>query len=32
VTRVVSEDGEGWRYSRICIEGPTYDAARLVLE
>lgn len=32
VTRVASEDGEGWRYSRICIEGPTYDAARLVLE
>ncbi|MBI2900806.1 MAG: dihydroorotate dehydrogenase electron transfer subunit [Planctomycetes bacterium] len=25
-------DGDDWRYSRICIEGPTYDAARLVLE
>lgn len=30
VTKVV--DGDDWRYSRICIEGPTYDAARLVLE
>jgi dihydroorotate dehydrogenase electron transfer subunit len=25
-------DGADWRYSRICVEGPTYDAARLVLE
>ncbi len=32
VTRVVSDDGADWRYSRICIEGPTYDAARLVLD
>lgn len=32
VTRVISEDGGDWRYSRICIEGPTYDAARLALE
>jgi dihydroorotate dehydrogenase electron transfer subunit len=32
VTRVVSDDGADWRYSRICIEGPAYDAARLVLE
>lgn len=30
VTRVV--DGDDWRYSRICIEGPVYDADRLVLE
>jgi dihydroorotate dehydrogenase electron transfer subunit len=30
VTPVV--DGDDWRYSRICIEGPTYDACRLVLE
>jgi dihydroorotate dehydrogenase electron transfer subunit len=29
VTKVV--DGDDWRYSRICIEGPVYDAARLVL-
>lgn len=32
VTKVVDGDGEDWRYSRICFEGPTYDAARLVLE
>ncbi|HXX92570.1 MAG TPA: dihydroorotate dehydrogenase electron transfer subunit [Planctomycetota bacterium] len=32
VTRVVSDDGSDWRHSRICYEGPTYDAARLVLE
>jgi dihydroorotate dehydrogenase electron transfer subunit len=32
VTKVASDDGSDWRYSRICIEGPTYDAARLVLE
>ncbi len=32
VTKVVAEDGSDWRYSRICIEGPTYDACRLVLE
>lgn len=25
-------DGDGWRYSRICIEGPAYDADRLWLE
>jgi dihydroorotate dehydrogenase electron transfer subunit len=25
-------DGDDWRYSRICIEGPTYDESRLVLE
>ena len=30
VTKVV--DGDDWRYSRICWEGPAYDAARLVLE
>jgi dihydroorotate dehydrogenase electron transfer subunit len=24
-------DGDDWRYSRICIEGPTYDARELVL-
>lgn len=32
VTKVVADDGADWRYSRICREGPTYDAARLVLE
>lgn len=32
VTKVLSDDGADWRYSRICIEGPTYDACRLVLE
>jgi dihydroorotate dehydrogenase electron transfer subunit len=26
------KEGGDWRYSRICIEGPTYDSARLVLE
>ena len=26
------KDGDDWQYSRICIEGPTYDAARLVME
>ncbi len=30
VTKV--RDGDDWRYSRICWEGPAYDAARLVLE
>lgn len=32
VTRVWTDDGADWRHSRICYEGPTYDAARLVLE
>jgi dihydroorotate dehydrogenase electron transfer subunit len=32
VTPVRTDDGADWRYSRICIEGPTYDACRLVLE
>jgi len=32
VTKVLTEDGSDWRHSRICYEGPTYDAARLVLE
>ncbi len=32
VTKVAADGGAGWRYSRICCEGPTYDAARLVLE
>jgi dihydroorotate dehydrogenase electron transfer subunit len=32
VTKVVTDDGRDWRYSRICWEGPAYDAARLVLE
>ena len=32
VTKVVSDDGADWRYSRICIEGPVYDSARLHLE
>lgn len=32
VTKVVDDSPEGWRYSRICVEGPTYDACRLVLE
>ncbi len=26
------KDDDDWRYSRICIEGPTYDAEQLVLE
>lgn len=30
VTKV--RDGADWRYSRICIEGPVYDADRLVIE
>lgn len=30
VTKVV--DGDDWRYSRICWEGPAYDADRLVLD
>jgi len=30
VTKVV--DGDDWRYSRICWEGPTYDSDKLVLE
>ena len=30
VAKVV--DGDDWRYSRICYEGPAYDAARLFLE
>jgi dihydroorotate dehydrogenase electron transfer subunit len=30
ITKV--KDGDGWRHSRICIEGPTYDAASLVIE
>jgi dihydroorotate dehydrogenase electron transfer subunit len=30
ITKV--KDGDGWRHSRICIEGPTYDEACLVLE
>jgi dihydroorotate dehydrogenase electron transfer subunit len=32
VTKVVDDGPDGWRYSRICLEGPTYDACRLVLE
>lgn len=32
VTKVLGDDGADWRHSRICYEGPTYDAARLVLE
>ncbi len=32
VTRVAGEDGTEWRYSRVCCEGPAYDASRLVLE
>ena len=32
VTRVLSDDGKDWRYSRICMEGPTYDEKCLVLE
>jgi dihydroorotate dehydrogenase electron transfer subunit len=32
VTKVVDDGPDGWRYSRICVEGPTYDACRLVLE
>jgi len=30
VTKV--RDGDDWRYSRICMEGPTYDAHELVLD
>jgi dihydroorotate dehydrogenase electron transfer subunit len=30
VTRV--RDNGDWRYSRICVDGPAYDAAELVLE
>lgn len=30
VTKV--RDGGDWRYSRICMEGPTYDARELVLD
>ncbi len=32
VTKVLTEDGRDWRYSRICMEGPTYDEKCLVLE
>jgi dihydroorotate dehydrogenase electron transfer subunit len=32
VQKVTADDGRDWRYSRICIEGPAYDACRLVLE
>ena len=32
VTKVVAGDGGDWRYSRICMEGPTYDEKCLVLE
>jgi dihydroorotate dehydrogenase electron transfer subunit len=31
VTKVVAAGGD-WRYSRICMEGPTYDEKCLVLE
>lgn len=27
----IREDGD-WRYSRICIEGPVYDADRLIID
>ena len=30
VTKVA--DGDDWRYSRVCREGPAYDASALVLE
>jgi dihydroorotate dehydrogenase electron transfer subunit len=32
VTKVLADDGKDWRYSRICMEGPTYDQKCLVLE
>jgi dihydroorotate dehydrogenase electron transfer subunit len=32
VTKVLTDDGSDWRYSRICYEGPTYDSGRLLLE
>ena len=32
VTKVRADEGDDWRYSRICWEGPCYDADRLVLE
>jgi len=32
ITKVFADDGQDWRYSRICMEGPTYDEKCLVLE
>ena len=32
VTRVLADDGQDWRYSRICMECHTYDEKCLVLE
>jgi dihydroorotate dehydrogenase electron transfer subunit len=32
ITKVLTDDGADWRYSRICMEGPTYDEKCLVLE
>ena len=32
ITKVLTDDGRDWRYSRICMEGPTYDEKCLVLE
>lgn len=32
VTKVVAGTPEGWRYSRICMDGPTYDEKVLILE
>lgn len=32
VTKVYTDDRRDWRYSRICIEGPTYAVDRLYLE
>lgn len=31
VTRVIQPDGE-WDYQRVCVEGPVFDAAKLVLD
>ena len=31
ITKIATDDGD-WRYSRICMEGPTYDEKCLVLE
>jgi dihydroorotate dehydrogenase electron transfer subunit len=30
VARVRDADGDGWDYQRTCVEGPVFDAARIV--
>ena len=32
VQKVWADDGKDWRYSRICHEGPTYDARKLIMK